>query len=252
MALAVSTEEEWGDVLQPDKSQKTGAVVMLAQHLPPCFPLQSTVYVLINCCACQEVSQKKTYCQESKKEEEEAKLVWKTSILHSCAWWYWGALFYFWIWIWTTAINIMHVTIFCGVKALNFFLFFAKISALTKNNNFPQKVTIYPQLVNISPEIIEILQNMLIYLLFIDCCQSYLCTFVSKSISHWFNYIKWLWSYFMQVHARQNIFWSRRDCRWHSPWRSRQPQPKQARPWSWQPQPKWMWRFENRRGTSLL
>ena len=38
-------------------------------------------------------------------------------------------------------------------------------------------VTIYPQLVNISPEIILILQNMLIYALFIDCCEMHLHTF---------------------------------------------------------------------------
>ena len=35
----------------------------------------------------------------------------------------------------------------------------------------------YPQLVNISPEIILILQNMLIYALFIDCRESHLRTF---------------------------------------------------------------------------
>ena len=38
-------------------------------------------------------------------------------------------------------------------------------------------VTIHPQLVNISPKIIWILQNMLIYALFIDCRESHLRTF---------------------------------------------------------------------------
>ena len=38
-------------------------------------------------------------------------------------------------------------------------------------------MTIYSQLVSISPEIILILQNMLIYALFIDCRESHLCTF---------------------------------------------------------------------------
>ena len=38
-------------------------------------------------------------------------------------------------------------------------------------------MTIHPQLVNISPEIILILQNMLIYALFIDCRESHLRTF---------------------------------------------------------------------------
>ena len=38
-------------------------------------------------------------------------------------------------------------------------------------------MTIHPQLVNISPEIILTIQNMLIYALFIDCCESHLRTF---------------------------------------------------------------------------
>ena len=38
-------------------------------------------------------------------------------------------------------------------------------------------MTRYPQLVIISPEIILILQNMLIYALFIDCRESHLRTF---------------------------------------------------------------------------
>ena len=42
---------------------------------------------------------------------------------------------------------------------------------------FHQKVTNYPQLVNKYTEIILILQNMLIYVLFIDCRESHLCAF---------------------------------------------------------------------------
>ena len=42
---------------------------------------------------------------------------------------------------------------------------------------FHQKVTNYPQLVNKYTEIILILQNMLIYVLFIDCRESHLRAF---------------------------------------------------------------------------
>ena len=42
---------------------------------------------------------------------------------------------------------------------------------------FHQKVTNYPQLVNKYTEIILILQNMLIYMLFIDCRESHLRAF---------------------------------------------------------------------------
>ena len=56
-------------------------------------------------------------------------------------------------------------------------------------------MTIYPQLVNISPETIFILQNMLIYALFIDCRESHLCTFCHQihqcaRIGPWGGY-KW-------------------------------------------------------------
>ena len=44
-------------------------------------------------------------------------------------------------------------------------------------------MTNYPQLVIISPEIILILQNMLIYALFIDCSESIYALFVAKSTS---------------------------------------------------------------------
>ena len=58
-----------------------------------------------------------------------------------------------------------------------------KIKFAPQKITFTQKVTIYPQLVNISPEIILILQNMLIYVLFMTVTSRIYALFVAKSTS---------------------------------------------------------------------